>query len=265
MSEQSIKELIRNFLINNAEGGRAMPFAELIIKQEAERQGIDQHRLKELYTEVSRELTPGKATSKKTSDPLVKSEEERKKESLGYKLTSRRVIMVAAVVLLVVLAGVGYFYFGAGNNPLAQDRVENDSSATEQPLEDTSQTDTVHSATSPAAPALSAGIAAVDNNTNTNPVSPQATANAASLEQYMEKLSDASLPYASREEIKQQAVTLFANKNANVLIFTNNHQTGRETVDDYLDIVQLQGFKITIKDKKFNNDGKITQLSVIEQ
>ncbi len=262
MSEQSIKELIRNFLLSTAEGGRAMPFAELIIKQEAERQGIDQHRLKELYNEVQQELNPGKPTSKSFSGTTTKAS-VKDKESIGYKLTSRKILMTAAVVLLLVLAGIGYFYLSGGNNPLAQERSGRDTSTTEQPAGDTMQADTVHSATSPAVPATNAGVAHADNNTSA-PVAQTSTVNA-SLEQYMEKLSDASLPYSSREEIKKQAVTLFANKNANVLIFTNNHQTGRETVDDYLDIVQLQGFKITIKDKKINNDGKITQLSVIEQ
>jgi hypothetical protein len=88
---------------------------------------------------------------------------------------------------------------------------------------------------------------------------------ATALDHYLQRIADNSLPYPEREKIAGEALAFFFSENAQVLIYNHGAQTGRESIKDYLDILLLQHYEVTINDKLANNEGKITQLSVTEQ
>lgn len=86
-----------------------------------------------------------------------------------------------------------------------------------------------------------------------------------SLEDYFIALGDDNLSFSEKSAMVNEALKYFDNNNSNVLIYgTNNVQTGREAIANYLDIVMIQNYKVSILNLKKNNNGKITQISVKE-
>ncbi len=86
-----------------------------------------------------------------------------------------------------------------------------------------------------------------------------------SLQDCFKLLSNESASFERKENAIARALQFFEGKNSNVrVIGSNNVQTRRETIEDYLFILMLQGYDVKILDSQKNNQGKITELSIQE-
>lgn len=86
-----------------------------------------------------------------------------------------------------------------------------------------------------------------------------------SLAQCLELLSNESIPFEKKEDAITRALQFFEGKNVNVkVIGSNNVQTRRETIEDYLFILMLQGYDVQIVNAAKNQEGKITEVSIKE-
>ena len=86
-----------------------------------------------------------------------------------------------------------------------------------------------------------------------------------SLQDCFKLLSNESASFERKENAIARALQFFEGKNSNVRVFgSNNVQTRRETIEDYLFILMLQGYDVKILDSQKNNQGKITELSIQE-
>jgi len=86
-----------------------------------------------------------------------------------------------------------------------------------------------------------------------------------SLRDCLRLLSNESAPFEKKENAIARALQFFEGKNSNVkVIGSNNVQTRRETIEDYLFILMLQGYDVEILNSQKNNQGKITELSIQE-
>lgn len=89
--------------------------------------------------------------------------------------------------------------------------------------------------------------------------------NPKSLDGYLKAIGSEKLSYNEKASLVGEALNYFEDKNSNVLVIgANNVQTRRETVQNYLDIIMIQGYNVSIVDSKKNKNGKITQISVRE-
>ncbi len=86
-----------------------------------------------------------------------------------------------------------------------------------------------------------------------------------SLQDCFKLLSNESASFENKENAIARALQFFEGKNSNVKVFgSNNVQTRRETIEDYLFILMLQGYNVEIINSQKNNQGKITELSIQE-
>jgi curved DNA-binding protein CbpA len=86
-----------------------------------------------------------------------------------------------------------------------------------------------------------------------------------SLTQCLELLSNESIPFEKKEDAITRALQFFDGKNVNVrVIGSNNVQIRRETIEDYLFILMLQGYDVQIVNAAKNQEGKITEVSIKE-
>lgn len=86
-----------------------------------------------------------------------------------------------------------------------------------------------------------------------------------SLQDCFKLLSNESASFEKKEDAIARALQFFEGKNVNVkVIGSNNVQTRRETIEDYLFILMLQGYNVEILNSQKNNQGKITELSIQE-
>lgn len=86
-----------------------------------------------------------------------------------------------------------------------------------------------------------------------------------SLEDCFQLLSNERTSFEKKEDAIARALQFFEGNNTNVIVLSrNNVQIRRETIEDYLFILMLQGYNIEIINAEKNQAGKITQLSVKE-
>lgn len=86
-----------------------------------------------------------------------------------------------------------------------------------------------------------------------------------SLQDCFELLSDESTSFERKENAIARALQFFEGRNSNVkVIGSNNVQTRRETIEDYLFILMLQGYDVEIVNSLKNNQGKITEIAIQE-
>jgi len=86
-----------------------------------------------------------------------------------------------------------------------------------------------------------------------------------SLQDCFELLSDESTSFERKENAIARALQFFEGRNSNVkVIGTNNVQTRRETIEDYLFILMLQGYNVEIVNSLKNNQGKIREIAIKE-
>lgn len=86
-----------------------------------------------------------------------------------------------------------------------------------------------------------------------------------SLQDCLQLLSRESVTFEKKEDAIARALQFFEGNNANVVVLgSNNVQIRRETIEDYLFILMLQGYDIQIVDTEKTPDGKISKLSVKE-
>src|SRR5690606_36462956 len=86
-----------------------------------------------------------------------------------------------------------------------------------------------------------------------------------SLQDCFQLLASESASFNKKEEAIARALQFFEGKNSNVLVMgSNNVQTRRETIEDYLFILMLQGYDVEILNSQKNTQGKITELSIQE-
>lgn len=85
------------------------------------------------------------------------------------------------------------------------------------------------------------------------------------LDDCFDLLSNDKTSFEKKEDAIARALQFFSGNNANVIVLSkNNVQIRRETIEDYLFILMLQGYTIDIVHTEKNQEGKITQLSVKE-
>lgn len=85
------------------------------------------------------------------------------------------------------------------------------------------------------------------------------------LPECLKLLSNESIPFEKKEDAITRALQFFDGSNVNVkVIGSNNVQTRRETIEDYLFILMLQGYDVQILNAAKNQDGKITEVSIRE-
>lgn len=88
---------------------------------------------------------------------------------------------------------------------------------------------------------------------------------ALSLEDCLQLLANERAPFERKEDAITHALQFFEGSNTNVIVLSrNNVQIRRETIEDYLFILMLQGYSIEIVNAEKNQTGKISQLSVKE-
>lgn len=86
-----------------------------------------------------------------------------------------------------------------------------------------------------------------------------------SLQDCFQLLSNDDETFEKKEDAIARALQFFSGNNANVIVLSNNDiQIRRETVEDYLFILMLQGYTIDVVHAEKDKSGKITQLSVKE-
>lgn len=86
-----------------------------------------------------------------------------------------------------------------------------------------------------------------------------------SLQDYFKAIGSENRSYEEKAAMIDDALDYFEDRNTNVLIIGSNEvQTRRETIQNYLDIVMIQSYKVTVIESQKNNNGKITQISVKE-
>lgn len=86
-----------------------------------------------------------------------------------------------------------------------------------------------------------------------------------SLAECLSLLSQESTSFEKKEDAIARALQFFVGKNVNVkVIGANNVQTRRETIEDYLFILMLQGYDAQIINSLKNESGKITEISIRE-
>lgn len=86
-----------------------------------------------------------------------------------------------------------------------------------------------------------------------------------SLAECLSLLSQESTSFEKKEDAIARALQFFVGKNVNVkVIGANNVQTRRETIEDYLFILMLQGYDVEIINSLKNESGKITEISFRE-
>jgi hypothetical protein len=177
---------------------------------------------------------------------------------LGVKtlLASAAVVLVMCVALMFFLLGPAAFL---PKNNIAETDPEVQSSVSET---------VAFKENVPVQPAAAPDIevAPVEEAVYTNASSPTKESVATiALDDHLRRIADGNLPYQERKKIASETLALFFSENAQVLIYNHGAHTGRESIKDYLDILLLQQYKVTINNKLANNEGKITQLSVTEQ
>lgn len=86
-----------------------------------------------------------------------------------------------------------------------------------------------------------------------------------SLQDCFQLLSNDKAAFEKKEDAIARALQFFSGNDANVVVLSkNNVQIRRETVEDYLFILMLQGYAIDVVHTEKDESGKITQLSVKE-
>lgn len=86
-----------------------------------------------------------------------------------------------------------------------------------------------------------------------------------SLEGCFQLLANERTSFEKKEDAIARALQFFEGNNSNVIVLSrNNIQIRRETIEDYLFILMLQGYSIEVVNAERNQAGKITQLSVKE-
>lgn len=86
-----------------------------------------------------------------------------------------------------------------------------------------------------------------------------------SLEDCFKLLANERTSFEKKEDAIARALQFFEGNNSNVIVLSrNNIQIRRETIEDYLFILMLQGYSIEVVNAERNQAGKITQLSVKE-
>lgn len=86
-----------------------------------------------------------------------------------------------------------------------------------------------------------------------------------SLQDCFQLLSKEQGSFEKKEDAIARALQFFSGNNANVLVLGKNDvQIRRETIEDYLFILMLQGYDIEVVNTEKDKNGKITQLSVRE-
>lgn len=87
-----------------------------------------------------------------------------------------------------------------------------------------------------------------------------------SLEDYLKAIGNENHSYEEKAAMIDEALKLFEDRESNVLVIGSNEvQTRRETIQNYLDIVMIQSYKVTVVGTEKNSNGKITQISVKEK
>lgn len=85
------------------------------------------------------------------------------------------------------------------------------------------------------------------------------------LEDCFQLLSNERTSFEKKEDAIARALQFFEGNNTNVIVLSRNDiQIRRETIEDYLFILMLQGYGIEIVNAEKNQAGRITQLSVKE-
>lgn len=85
------------------------------------------------------------------------------------------------------------------------------------------------------------------------------------LDECLNLISSESVTFERKENAIARALQFFNSTNSNVVVVgSNNVQIRRETIEDYLFILMLQGYDIRIINSEKNGAGKITQLTVKE-
>lgn len=86
-----------------------------------------------------------------------------------------------------------------------------------------------------------------------------------SLNECLNLISKESTSFEKKEDAIARALQFFVGKNVNVkVIGANNVQTRRETIEDYLFILMLQGYDVQIVNSLKNEKGKISEISIRE-
>lgn len=86
-----------------------------------------------------------------------------------------------------------------------------------------------------------------------------------SLQDCFKLLANDKVAFEKKEDAIARALQFFARNDVNVVVLgKNNVQIRRETAEDYLFILMLQGYTIDVVHAEKDDSGKITQLSVRE-
>lgn len=277
MDEQLIKERIKEYLYSSTMRGLLMPKDRYQLLDEVEKYNVDEDQLNRLIMEVQVECGFATGPSQSSKRKLGNKAEASKKVAVpsfaktfsSIKLGPKSIITVVLVLVLISLATV-YFILGpeafnvnqqqAGVEEKNHDAaVESNASMKEAVAQDLQDPPLASLQKQPKAVAESASL---ESGSSKPLIRKVAVAN--SLEEHLVQLSNDSLSFQEREQLAHEAMKYFS-ENAQVLIYTKGERTGRESIADYLDILLLQKYKVTVNDKHTNNEGKITQLSVVEQ
>ena len=199
------------------------------------------------------------------SAPAKKQKRLTSSKTIGRKTAKKSVnkpmiAIVIAIVLLSIAIGFLLFNSNSSSTPEATDLASNANVPVSETESKSLLRDNLYGTTEE-------DIVEMDNVESPYELNQEVSEEMASLslEECFSLLSNERTSFEKKEDAIARALQFFEGNNTNVIVLSrNNVQIRRETIEDYLFILMLQGYTVEIVNAEKNQAGEITQLSVKE-